>query len=154
MSDTFIANRKEDLKQLGYLLKHKEQVFRAGRQLGLPIGQLFKHDLSKFSPKEWKPYREYLVDKQRRSGDYEAFREAVEKDHYPRNKHQVKHWKNLQTMPNRYQLEALADWYSVNKIHGHTNATFPNWIKQHLTTLPVTDTTKEMVLKKLGFKQI
>lgn len=41
---SFIEDRKADAKQLGYLLKHKKDVYQSGRELGAPRLQLLKHD--------------------------------------------------------------------------------------------------------------
>ena len=47
---------KAHLRYAGYLLRHKWYVFRACRQLGVPLWQALVHDWSKLRPSEWFPY--------------------------------------------------------------------------------------------------
>lgn len=47
---SFIENRKGDARQLRYLIRHKADVYKSGRELGAPRIQLLLHDWSKLKP--------------------------------------------------------------------------------------------------------
>lgn len=42
-----------------YVGKHKYYVYKAGREFGAPRTRLLKHDLSKLTPSEWRPYAQF-----------------------------------------------------------------------------------------------
>lgn len=130
---------KSHLKYLGYVLRHKWFVFRAGRRLGLGFFQLLVHDLSKFSRAEWGPYvrkfyggphPEKLGGFTPRNGKYPRTQEDVRRDfdaawlhHQHANPHHWQHWvlrsdngetKILQ-MPRRYAVEMVADWFGAGR---------------------------------------
>ena len=132
MSDTFLSNRKEDVQQLKYLLGHKYRVYKAGRELDVPRLQLFMHDMRKFNPKEWVPYREYFYD----VPDVQKFREAV-KHHKKNNPHHVR--------PGN--LEAVADWYATGE---KKDIPFKDWVKKYMKTFPITEETRQKLLTKVG----
>ena len=46
---------KPHLRYLGYVVRHKWFVFRAGLRTGAPLWRLVIHDWSKFTPAEWGP---------------------------------------------------------------------------------------------------
>jgi len=124
-------NPKEDYENLKYLVKHKYHVYKAGRALGLPRGQLLKHDLSKLSPSEWTPYKTFFFNKKHTPRDYDKFRQAVTSHHYPNNPHHGQYWKSRgQNMPRKFKLEQLADWYGAGKAQGRIskNQNFIDWL--------------------------
>ena len=124
----FLANRKEDWEQLKYILKHKADVYKHGRELGVPRMQLLLHDRTKFNPKAWTPYREYFFGEDGfydQKGNKELIPEDVVKDFTP---HKIKHYISedhhmyreprdihISDIPKNVQKEMLADWYSVSK---------------------------------------
>jgi hypothetical protein len=121
---------ESDVNNLKYLLKHKKHVYTAGRQIDVPRMQLLKHDLSKFTPVEWNSYKEKFHTTDTVSPtEQKAFRKAVETHHYPKNKHHTKHWGGVDKMPYKYKIEALSDWYSVNKTLGKTDLSFKDWFR-------------------------
>jgi len=142
MSDTFLSNRREDIDQLIYLLKHKAGVYHQGRKLDVPRIQLLKHDIRKFTPAEWKPYREYWFDKDGPTQqDTNVFREAV-KHHKKNNPHH--HYKNA---PRRVQFEAVADWYSAGP---KKDLPFEDWVKKNVGNFPLPENTKKELMAKIG----
>lgn len=134
MPDTFFSNRLEDIEQLKYLLTHKYRIYKAGRQLGVPRLQLLKHDITKFLPREWVPYREHFFDDPNVE-DIRRFREAVIL--HKRTPH------HQGTAP----LEAVADWYAAGK---KKQIPFKQWVKENMKTFPLTEETKEVIMGKLG----
>ena len=139
MADTFLANRKEDWEQLKYLASHKARVYQTGRSLGVPRMQLLMHDLRKFTPSEWKPYREYWFDKDGpNKADIIAFKKAVV-HHKKNNPHH-----NYKGAPLNTQLEAVSDWYSVGP---KKTKPFKQWAKENMNNFPLSEATKEYILK-------
>ena len=141
MADDFLSNRKEDLQQLGYLLKHKAKVYKAGRQLGVPKVQLALHDARKLLPKEWVPYREYFHDKPNKT-DIKNFVKAVE-HHKKNNPHH-----HYLSAPRNVKLEAVADWYSAGS---PKKVSFKKWIKQNMNKFPK-EVQQELVPKIAALK--
>ena len=135
MPDTFFSNRLEDVAQLKYLLRHKYNVYKAGRQLGVPRLQLLKHDITKFLPREWVPYRERFFDEPN-AEDIRRFKEAV-------TLHKRAPHHHYEQEP----LEAVADWYSSGK---KKEIPYKQWVKENMQTFPLTEETKEIIMGKLG----
>lgn len=94
--------------------------------MGLGYGQLLKHDLSKFRPAEWNPYKKYFFG-ERTPEVTKSFRNAVETSHYKRNPH---HRQNLKNNQLKYQLEEVVDWYAASKAQAadpKKHPSFKNW---------------------------
>ena len=135
MPDNFLSNRVEDVKQLKYLLGHKYNVYKAGRTLDVPRIQLLKHDLRKFSPKEWTPYREFFFDKDGpNKTDIVNFKRAV-KHHKTNNPHHQ----------GQAPLESVADWYSAGE---PKKIPFKQWVRKNMNTFQLSDKVKEQLLAK------
>ena len=124
------------------LLRHKWWVIVEGRKLGLPLGQLIVHDLSKFLPDEWLAGVAF-----RRSGRTDT---AALKKHYRRNPHHPQHWLRggcALPMPERFRLEMLADWRAVGRTKpGTTEA----WYAAYGHTLPFHPETRAWAEHNLG----
>ena len=138
-----------------YLIPHKWYVGKAMREADLGWGQTLKHDLSKFGPSEWPQYVAYFNGPTGITGTndketYMEWRKAVQ-HHYKNNEH---HWRALhkepKDVPMKYRLEAIADWYGVNRAKGKTEASFKNWYRDKETFLPIDNATKEEMRKRLG----
>jgi hypothetical protein len=148
---------KENLTYGTYLAKHKYNVIPPMRGMGLGWGQAFKHDLSKLSPAEFGPYRNWFAGPKGITGtrDPETFknwRTAVQHHyHAPGNLH---HYRALgldqSTVPLKYRMEAVADWYSVQKTKGATNEHFTDWYKRLRTKLPIASDTQAAIDQRLG----
>ena len=123
------------------LLRHKWLVILEGRELGLPLGQLIVHDLSKFLPDEWRAGVAF-----RRSGKAD---DAALRKHYRRNRHHPQYWlKNGDAlpMPERFRLEMLADWRAVGRTKPGTTAA---WYTVYGHTFPFHPETRAWVERNL-----
>lgn len=120
-------NRVEDALYLKYLMEHKYNVLKGGMELGSPFIPLIMHDWSKFKPRNWVPYREYLFGTKYPSGDpnelteeerqqqYLDFREAVE-NHIDSESHHDYKYRNpdKSILPNE---ENKADWWAIQRYY-------------------------------------
>ena len=140
----------DHMAYLKYVTSHKFNVYKGGRDIGVPRTTLLAHDLSKFKPTEWKPYVDYWFGPEGKTGTHnpevkKRFRVAAEK-HYRRNPH---HYHKIQKyQPIKNQLEAVADWYAVNRTMHYrvSNTKFPTinqWFESRKGTLTVTDELKD-----------
>ena len=132
---------------------HKVDVYRAGRQLGVPRTQLLRHDLSKYRPSEFIPYAQWLHHPEGRLGAQDParkqrFREAAEL-HYSRNPH---HWRRMgiaeEDKRKKVLKEGLADWYSAARRAG-TEKTFPQWYEKHRDNLQLREDVQRKADKRL-----
>jgi hypothetical protein len=151
----YAAKRKrssigDHMAYLKYISSHKFNVLKAGREIGVPTTTLLAHDMSKFKPTEWKPYVDYWFGPEGKTGTHnpavkQRFRDAAEK-HYRRNPH---HYHKIQKhQPMKNQLEAIADWYSVNRTMHYrvSNTKFPTinqWFENKKDTLTVSDELRD-----------
>ncbi len=120
-----------DLRYLGYLAKHKTYIVSPGRKLGLPYSQLLLHDIYKFTPTEWVPYRNFFFppDNKRTPEIRKAFREAV-KHHYAHSPH---HRANPNFNKDFYnKIEAVVDWYASAKAQSPHPSQFPSFDEWYL----------------------
>jgi hypothetical protein len=106
------------------LFVHKALVFREGRKLGVPLGQLLAHDLSKLSRGEYIPSVRFKYAPQPLSAEDEAACDAGRELHWRRNGHHPEHWLGSGAggqprpieMPDRFRREMLADWRAVGRM--------------------------------------
>jgi len=122
---------REDWENLKYVTKHKAYIIRPGRQLGLGYVQLLKHDMSKFRPAEWNPYKKHLFGTGNGPETGKAFRNAVATSHYRRNPHHRE--SPLYSSDIKYKLEEVVDWYAASKAQASDPAqhpTFKQWYLQ------------------------
>lgn len=110
------------LRYFLYLLKHKWFVFLAGLKTGAPIWRLLIHDFSKFTPKEFGPYRRQFWtagDKRRENPEFDA----AWKHHVTWNLHHWEHWLKptlagellAEKMPEHFVREMVADWAGAGR---------------------------------------
>lgn len=104
---------------LKYIIRHKWYVFLACRKTGTSLWRGLIHDLSKFLPSEWGPYRRtfYADNGSKQYKESEEFAQAWNRH----QKRQAHHWQNwliywdrgelepLQ-MPEKCVREMVADW--------------------------------------------
>lgn len=150
---------RENINYGKYVAKHKYNVIGPMRQMGLPLSQALKHDLSKLSPSEFGPYRNWFTGPKGVTGTrdpetYKTWRTAVQHHyHAPGNMH---HYRALgipqSSVPLKYKLESAADWFSVAKTKGTTNENFSEWYKRLRTKLPLDQETKTVINQRLGIK--
>lgn len=129
---------EEDIyeKHLSNIHKHRELVYKVGSIVNFNKDLLLKHDLSKFSKKEFYPYAIYLFwdvyypsyyvgSSYLKSIWLKEFNKA-KKRHYRKNKHHWQHWtreiypnvlkweqefvNNTLSMPEKYIEEMVIDW--------------------------------------------
>lgn len=124
----------KDWKYIKYIVRHKFYTFLAGLEIGVPVLQLIFHDISKFLPDEWVPYREFFYgehdeeDWDKVSSVRTAFNQAW-LTHIRRNKHHWQYWvlrkDNGKTkalkMPEKYLREMAADWIGVGLALGSSD---------------------------------
>lgn len=150
-----------DSKMLGYLLRHKWFVFKAGWELGVPFWQLALHDWSKFLPDEWCPYRDFFYKRDGATdgcylaGNDDAF-DAAWLKHIHRQPHHWQHWflredegvVKCVEMPYQYVLEMLADWHGAGAAQGSELSTY-EWYQEnaHIKLHPTTRLIVEALLR-------
>ena len=151
---------KSGLRYGKYLVKHKLNIISPMHQMGLGTGQALKHDLSKITPNEFRTYRDWFEGPKGITGErdpetYKTWRNAVNTHyHRPANLH---HYRVLgidkTTVPLKYKMEAVADWYSVGKTKGRINETFPEWYSRLKDKLPIEPEVKNVIDERLGMKK-
>jgi hypothetical protein len=99
-----------------FVLYHKYLVFKFGLRVGgIPLWQLLIHDLSKFGPNEFGPYRMRSV-----TGKDTPAYQAAWKHHWSINPHHWEYWVRdgvATPMPEVYVREMLADWHAANRTY-------------------------------------
>ena len=135
--DTSRASLKDHYRYGRYLLGHKWNVLKAGRELNVPLGVLLKHDNSKLRPSEWAPYVEWFYGPRGLKGSKDPtvrkeFLRAVEL-HHSRNHHH-----DYKTRGSQLTNESIADWYSVyktqNDLAGKKSLPLKIWMKENAIT--------------------
>lgn len=146
-SDTSI---KENYDNLKYLAKHKYYIISPARQLGLPLGQILKHDLSKLTSAEWSPYVQHWFGKKTKEGE-KAY-EAARAHHFANNP------SHFDKGPRKYKLEAVADWYAAGKAQAVDPSNFPDFKTWYMSnrenflshpTKPISSNVDSFIRKKL-----
>lgn len=107
-----------------YVCRHKKNVYREGRKLGLGRAQLLRHDLSKFLPDEFIPYAWKFFGNGKMHEDKvkDSFKKAWLK-HCHRNRHHAQHWHidGEALYPGRkFVLEMVVDWEAMGIEFGNT----------------------------------
>ena len=160
-------------KILGHLhtiIKHRHLVIRNASHCGIFFHAL-KHDLSKFSPKEFFPSAKYYVGvhspvyEQRMANNYYS---SICQHHTRRNPHHWEYWTDffkgaivVKTMPYKYSIEYVCDMLSASKVYDPKNFKRETTLNYFVTRNPyyyMTTATKEFVTwcltryKDFGFK--
>jgi len=128
------------IKYLGYLLKHKANIFPMGNTLDVPLWTMVKHDYTKFKPGIYGPYADFFYGpegvKSQGGASPEvraAFNEASMK-HRLAEKHHA--YRLGQPVGQDTELEMLADWYSVGKSTYKKGDSFPRpkaWLAENIS---------------------
>lgn len=152
-------NTSPNMMYLKYLLKHKWYVFIECCKLGIPLRGLL-HDLSKFLPSEWIPYREYFYgDSSKEYVLKELKFEVAWAKHQNRNKHHWQHWVLIKDngdvvslpMPMKYVKEMLADWRGAGKaITGKDNT--KSWYLKNKDNIILHPIARHWIEEQLGVK--
>lgn len=139
----------ESWENLKYILRHKYHLYTGGREIDLPRIQLLTHDLSKFRPSEFVPYKRFFFG-EKTPQTKKNFLEAVRKYHYKRNPHHPEHWDKGEDMPLKNKLEMIADWYSAGKTQGtHKFKSFKSWFKKNRNSLEIDEALKKEIEDRL-----
>lgn len=120
----WIANRGEDWDYLKYLVAHKYNVLKGGREIDAPTWDLIKHDWSKFKPSIWVPYREQHFGQK----NTRKFRAAVNRHAKAEEHHDYKYNNPEGTIvPNK---ENFADWWAVSKSKNPNILPIKQWLRK------------------------
>jgi Family of unknown function (DUF5662) len=141
-----------------YIFPHKYYVYRAARQLGVPVDRAAKHDASKLTPHEWLPWSAWFNGPKglHARPDRSLYLEwkKIQNEHQLKNEH---HWRQQGLTPAQVpmdiKLETIADWYGVNRATGATKQPFKQWYAQHRDTLQIDNQTKEVADRRLGLNK-
>lgn len=140
------AVKMHDWDYLKYIVKHKANMIGPGRQLGVKWSTLLKHDLDKLQPNRFRQYSDWFYGSKGLKGSkdpalHKKWRDTVD-THYQQNLHHAHKIGTPQPLEN--QLEALSDWYSVNKTNKQTTLRFSDWYQQNKSRLNITDDVKSV----------
>lgn len=115
------------------ILVHKYWVMKYGREIGLCYWQLFKHDLSKFSPIEFKESVKFYKGESSPIPEckkYKGYSNAWQ-HHKGRNSHHYEYWTDYIDgelkaipMPYNFVLELIADWMAAGRTYMGKSFTF------------------------------
>lgn len=159
-AEDFKRKIKDNVNYAGYVLKHKANIIKPMTEMNLPLSQSLSHDISKFRPSQFGPYRDWFFGPGGRTTlepspkVFSQWRKAV-RQHY-KGKNDGHHWKKLgkdpETVPINTKMETVADWYAVGKtIRGSRGyPTFKHWYQKRREKLPIDNTTKTIIDYNLG----
>ena len=145
--------REIELLFLESLDLHLTFVREAGLGIGVSIGQLVRHDLSKWSSAEFTGYAQHFHG----GGAPDLFASAW-LHHVHNNPHHWQHWliprAQVLEMTPRYVLEMVADWMGASM--AYTGAwDMTAWLDKHLGDVVLhNDSTRYLntVLRSLGYE--
>lgn len=132
------------------VIRHKIDVYKAGRELSVPRTKLLVHDIDKFFPKMFMRYAEWFYGPEGKKGTKnpklkKEWRDMVKK-HYTRSAHhatRVGKTKNVVT-----ELESLADWYSAQRRSSGYKPGFPTfrtWLDKNVDRYNISDEARSIV---------
>lgn len=137
----------------GNLLRHKADIYSAGRDIDVPRWTLVKHDIDKFSPSMFKTYAEWFYGPEGKKGTKnpelkKKWRAQVQK-HYERSPHHAHKLGKPQNVTT--ELESVADSYSAHKRSLGWPKKFPDikqWLKPRVDKLKISDEAKQILRDK------
>lgn len=148
---------------MSYVLRHKWYVFWACCRYGL-VWRGLVHDMSKFRPSEFGPYKRYFHGRKIDPQGYRKPADTGKKEfeiawlhHQRRNKHHFEYWcyvnrrEQLVTheMPLKYRKEMVADWYGAGKAQ-RAKTTTREWYLANRNTIFLGPDTRAWVEAELG----
>lgn len=144
-------------KYVASLNQHLKFVHEAGEKLGVPIVQLYYHDISKWSEPEFSQYVDWFYGNQ---SDPQAYDRAW-LHHIHNNPHHWQYWimpeqfnpdgesdNGCLEMPENYILEMVADWMGANMAYQGT-WDMTSWLKDNFSKLKLHAKSKACLVKLL-----
>jgi hypothetical protein len=118
--------------------RHKYDTYKAMRELGLPFWQSVGHDMDKYNPLLFVPYRDFFYGK----GGVQGTNDPIVKErfyaaaqvHRLRNPHHYYSTRIPDQDLKNSKIEAIADWYAASKRRENYPENFPTfkqWWDQH-----------------------
>ena len=145
------------VEYLKKVLTHKWYVFLECCKLGIPwLG--ITHDLSKFSPREWRAYAiNFCVEWEERPQWVEDMFSTAWNHHQKRNLHHPEYWvcmsrgtpDKVLPMPDRYRREMLADWRGAGRAYVGWDNT-KEWYLNNRDSLRLHPETRAWIEEQLG----
>lgn len=149
----------KNLEYLRYIVRHKAYVFLECCRLGIPWRGVV-HDLSKFHPAEWLPYREYFYPETVHDECVGSFSRRVRERafdaawlrHIHCNPHHWQHWLLVEDdtgrgralpMPENYVREMLADWRAMSRARGRDSV--KDWYSEARKKMMLHETTEDLL---------
>jgi len=145
------------LKYLFYVLQHKWYVFIECCKLGIPLAGI-THDLSKFTPREWKGYvAKFFWPEEKKTTESNNWFMVSWNHHQNRNMHHWDYWLHRNhrgifplPMPRRYLKEMLADWRAMSRKF----KTDPlDWYRDNRDKIQLRDGDRAWIEDQLGYPQ-
>jgi len=129
------------------VIRHKHDVYKAGKKLNVSKWALFKHDIDKFLPKRYKTYAEWFYGDEGQKGSKnpelrKKWRKEVQK-HYMFSPHHANKVDKKKTV--EAELESLADWYSATqRAMGYSKnfKPFSVWIEKNIDKFKISPEAK------------
>lgn len=153
-----------------YVFRHKWYVYKACRDLGLPMWMGILHDVSKFLPGEWVPYAHHFYESDgqpkevRDETGYYKPTNTGDADfdfawllHQKRNKHHWQWWIlpedeggiRILPMPDIYRKEMLADWIGASMAQGF-GSNVKAWYLKNCEKMQLHPDTRRWIEQQLG----
>ena len=137
---------EKDFEYFDYICEHKRNVMKAYNVLmkNNPFDEVEKpmidkvlknrvlnHDLSKFSPEQFKPYRKHFYPNNKDEEESNGFEEAW-KYHYNNERHHPERYNGEENMRSLDVLEMCLDWYAMSLKFGDNTLEYYNNKKDEL----------------------
>lgn len=137
------------LKYIRDIFIHKWEVIKVGVKLGVPIWNLFIHDLSKFRPSEFIGYMNWTY----RRDKYPEYPYLSVGEHQKRNPH---HWQYyiflteeskevVLEIPEVFVMEMVADWAACSKKPGRKG--IRDWWDSKKDIIKIHERSRELITK-------
>lgn len=144
------------LRYLSYVLRHKREVWKAGRKLRVSPWRLLIHDWSKFLPCEWSPYVAYFYGGTKTIDVQRAF-DIAWLHHQHHQDHHWQHWVLTNDsglivvlpMPAACRREMLADWMGAGAALGKSDT--PGWYRKNREIIQLHIDTRQWVEERLFY---
>lgn len=162
---------KMNLDYLKYLLRHKWYVLCECKHQNI-LWRGLVHDLSKFLPSEFIPYRDWFYGDYGCNFDkdnpawYEKFEHSLVKGrfenawlkHQKRNKHHFQYWVLINDsdgikplrMPYKYQRELFADWVGAGQAITGDRYNIVGWYQKNKDKMIIENVTRQWIERDIA----